>query len=541
MKPHLPRCAAGVFATLILCAPYAGADQYPRQPGIDAQHYIFRVALADDTDEIAGEATVDLRFVNDGVTGFSLDLATPAGGKGMTVTAVTSADKPVKYSHQADRLTITLSAAPGAGERRQFTVRYHGVAAAGLRIGANRFGERTFFSNNWPDKARQWLPMIDHPYDKATSEFIVTAPSKYQVVANGLLQEEIDLGDGRRVTHWKQSVPIASWLNNIGVAQFATRHFGRAAGVPLQTWVFHQDRDAGIGTFEEPTRESMEFYSDRIGPYPYEKLADVQAAGMGGGMEHASAIFFGERSVTGRPALSLVSHEVAHQWFGDSVTEKDWDDVWLSEGFATYFSLLTTEHYEGRDTFVNALKRARAGIFNIEKRFPGVAVIQDKPWTGIPNGIVYQKGGWALHMLRRQVGNERFWEGIREYYRRYRDSNASTADFRKVMEETSGMHLGWFFQQWLYRAGTPVVEGSWKYIAEAKRIEIDLAQTQPGDPYRLPIEVGIVGAGTPQASFETIEFTGKHQKFEITADQEPSQVMLDPNTWVLMDAKFTKR
>lgn len=541
MKRDFPRCAAGVLAALALFAAHAAADQYPRQPGIDAQHYVFRVALSDDTDEIAGEATVDLRFVKDGVTEFSLDLATPAGGKGMTVTAVTSADTPVKYSHQSDRLAITLPSAPRAGERRRFTVKYHGIAADGLRIGVNRYGERTFFSANWPDKARQWLPIIDHPYDKATSEFIVTAPSRYQVVANGLLEEETDLGDGRRVTHWKQAVPIASWLNNIGVAQFAMRHFGRAAGVPLQTWVFHQDRDAGIGTFEEPTRESIEFYSDRIGPYPYEKLADVQAAGMGGGMEHASAIFFGERSVTGRPALGLVSHEVAHQWFGDSITEEDWDDVWLSEGFATYFSLLTTEHYEGRDAFVSALKRARAGIFNIEKRLPGVAVIQDKPWTGIPNGIVYEKGAWALHMLRGQVGDRIFWEGIREYYRRYRDGNATTADFRKVMEETFGKDLGWFFQQWLYRAGTPVVEGGWKYSPEAKSIGIDLVQTQPGDPYRLTIEVGIVGAGTPQTRIESIEFTGKHQRFEIAADREPSQVVLDPNTWVLMDATFTKR
>ena len=185
--------------------------------------------------------------------------------------------------------------------------------------------------------ARQWLPVIDHPYDKATSEFLVTAPARYQVVANGLLQEELDLGDGRRMTHWKQSVPIATWLNNIGVAQFASRHFGTVAGVPLQTWVFHQDRDNGILTFEGPTRQAMEFFTSHIGPFPYEKLADVQVTQMGGGMEHASAIF-GESGVRGHlPALGSrqLAHEISHQWWGDSVTEKDWDDVWLSEGFAT--------------------------------------------------------------------------------------------------------------------------------------------------------------------------------------------------------------
>jgi aminopeptidase N len=291
-------------------------------------------------------------------------------------------------------------------------------------------------------------------------------------------------------------------------------------------------------TFEEPEREAMAFFSEHIGPYPYEKLADVEAAGMGGGMEHASEIFFGERSVSGRPALSLVAHETAHQWFGDSVTERDWDDVWLSEGFATYFQQLTTEHYEGRDAFLAGLERSRRSIFTTEKRMPGVAVVQDKPWKGIPNGIVYQKGGWVLHLLRGQIGTDKFWAGIREYYRRYRDGNASTQEFRQVMEEVSGADLAWFFQQWVYRAGSPVVEGGWQYDAATKKIEVDLTQTQPGDAYRLPFEVAIK---SPQARIEKIEMTGKQQKFEIAAEQEPSSVELDPNTWMLMDAKFAKR
>src|ERR1035438_244762 len=120
---------------------------------------------------------------------------------------------------------------------------------------------------------------------------------------------------------------------------------------------------------------------------------------MSGGMEHASEIFFGQSSVSGRPNLSLVSHEIAHQWFGDSVTEKDWDDVWLSEGFATYFQQLTVEHYQGREAFVAGLQQNRRTVLNSERRMPGVAVVQDKPWKGIPNQIVYQKGG--LH--RRQL------------------------------------------------------------------------------------------------------------------------------------------
>ncbi len=529
---------------LILCASLAFADSYPRQPAVDVLHYTFRIALSDASDEVTGQATVDVRFLEDGVTRFVLDLTSVKDGKGMTVTEVSSGGAALKFQHSADRLVITLDPVPASGERRRFHVNYHGVAGAGLHIAKNKFGERTFFSWNWPTLARQWLPMIDHPYDKATSEFLVTAPAQYQVVANGLLQEVLDLGDGRRMTHWKESVPIASWLNNIGVAQFASRHFGTAGGVPLETWVFPQDRDNGILTFEEPTRQAVEFFASHIGPYPYERLADVQVAGMGGGMEHASAIFFGERSVTGRPAFSLVAHETAHQWFGDSVTEKDWDDAWLSEGFATYFASLATEFYQGRDAFLAAMQRSRSSIFEMEKRKPGIAVVHDN-LPEIQDGrapvpVVYQKGGWTLHMLRGVIGTEKFWAGIREYYRRFRDANASTEDLRRVMEETADTGLGWFFRQWLFRPGYPVVSGEWKYDTAEKKIEIDLAQTQSGAAYRLPLEISIATAGAAPA-IQRIEFTAKSQKFQIAADKEPSSVELDPNVWVLMDGKFTRR
>jgi aminopeptidase N len=517
-----------LFAALLCAIPLA-ADTYPRQLGIDAQHYIFKLTLSDSTDEITGEATAEFRFVHDGVAEIALDLAAS-----MTVTEVSTAGARLDFTHPADRLVIQLASPPHSGELRKFTIRYHGTPTSGLRIGTNKYKDRTFFSQNWPDLARQWLPIIDHPYDKATSEFLITAPAKYQVVANGLLQEETDLGDGRRLTHWKQSVPIASWLNAIGVAQFASRNFARVHGIPLQTWLDYQDRDTGIVTFEGPAREAMEFYIDHIGPFPYEKLANVEAAGVSGGMEHASAIFYGEKSVTDKPATNLVAHEIAHQWFGDSVTENDWDDVWLSEGFATYFTLLCTEHYEGRDALVAGLKHSRDVIFATEKKIPGVAVRHDNlsDMKKVLNQLVYQKGGWTLHMLRGQIGTDKFWAGIRDYYRRYRDGNASTDDFRKVMEENAGVDLKWFFDQWLNRAGSPIVEGAWRYDAAAKKIVVELAQKQEGEAYRLPLEIGI------SDRIEKIEMAQKTQRFEIASDKEPASVTLDPNTKILMDAKF---
>ncbi|MGE0883562.1 MAG: M1 family metallopeptidase [Blastocatellales bacterium] len=540
-------CRSGRSILLLTCfvllSSMVFADTYPRQPGVDMLHYVFRLTLSDDNDEIAGETTIDLRFIQAAISEVTLDLASATDGKGMTVSEVTSNGAALPFKHQSDRLTITLAAPSKNNARQQFTIRYRGIPANGLRILKNKFGERVFFSENWPNNARQWLPMIDHPYDKATSEFIIIAPVKYQVVANGLLQEETDLGDGRRLTHWKQGVPIASWLNAIGVAQFSVHYDGTVKGVPHQTWVYHQEREIGPAWFETKSRQAMEFFSERIGPYSYEKLANVEAAGFGGGTEHASAIFYGEKSILERPDTGLIAHEIAHQWFGNSITEKDWDDVWLSEGFATYFTLLVSEHYEGRDAFVAGLQRSRSQVYALEKQLPGEAVLHNNlsDMKKVLNRLIYQKGGWTLHMLRGLIGTDKFWAGIRDYYGRYRNGSATTEDFRRVMEEHSGMDLSWFFRQWLTRAGSPVVEGGWSYDAKTKKAVVELAQTQPGEAYRLPLEIGIVVDGSPQTRIEKIELTEKQQRFEIMVEKEPSNLMLDPNTRILMESRFAKR
>ncbi len=504
------------------------ADTYPRQPGVDVEHYAFRIALSDLTDEIRGEARVDFRAA--GVSELYLDFAS-----GMMVDGVTSGGTALAFEHRGGRLRIAL---PAGGERRSVTVRYHGTPAGGLRIGPNLHGDRTFFSLNWPDQARQWLPMIDHPYDKATSEFLVTAPARYQVVANGLLREEADLGDGRRMTHWRQSVPIASWLNAIGAAAFSVRHFGISRGIGLSNWVFPQDREKGVATFDVPTRNAFAFLSDFVGPYPYEKLANVQAAGLNGGTEHASVIFYGEKAVTLKPATNLVAHEIAHQWFGNSVTESDWDDVWLSEGFATYFTLLCMEHVEGRDAFVSGLKRSRAAVIGLESNLPNTPVIHDNlsDMKKVLNRLIYEKGGWTLHMLRGLMGMEAFREGIRDYYRQYKGRNATTADFQRVMEEHGGMPLGWFFDQWLRRAGTPVIDGTWRYDAGAKQVRISLRQTQSGAVYRLLVEFGLDGDRV-----ERVEMNSREAEFVFLAEKESGAVRVDPNTWLLGTIFFKKQ
>lgn len=538
-------------ALCLLIPTLASADTYPRQPAVDVLHYAFRLGLTDVSSDITGETTITVKYLRDGISDLTLDLASMAAGKGMTVLSVRRggpidipgpASDALIFTHADNRLRLVLPPLSKAGQEFTFTVRYHGTPIAGLEIGQNMHGDRSFFGNNWPNLIRNWLPMIDHPYDKATGEFIVTAPNQYQVVANGLLIEELDLPNNMRLTHWKQSVPIASWLHTMAVARFSSHLAGSINGIPIQTWVFPQDRDAGQQLFEDTSRRALLFFSSQIGPYAFEKLANVQATGFTGGTEYASVIFYGEKGVSA--GRGPVVHEIAHQWFGDSVTEKDWDDVWLSEGFATYFALLFTEHDEGRDAFVDGLQRSRAQVLQLEQKLPDTPVIHRNlaDMTKVLNNLVYQKGGWTLHMLRTEVGTETFWTAIREYYHRYRNSSASTADLRAVFEEVSGKQLDWFFAQWLNRPGVPKIQGSWRYDAIRKTVEVSVTQAQADAPFRVKLDVGVTGKAGEMPRVSTVELSGRQATFSFPAEAMPAAVALDPNTTLLMEAgTFTKR
>jgi len=514
------------------------ADTYPRQPGIDARHYAVRLTLlTNDTDEIQAEATVTLRVVTPGTREAVLDLTslTP-DGKGMTVTAVASNGRVVPIEHRDNRLHLPLPTGATAGQDVVFTIAYHGAPGNGLRILNNIHGDRTAFSENWYHRARQWLPMIDHPADKATGELIVTTRADYQVVSNGVIVEQVDLPGGLRRTHWKQDVPISSWLYSLGIARFIVRQGGIVRGVPLSYWAFPQDAEKGLAALERDARGSFEFFSDRIGPYAYAKLAHVEAAGMGGGTEHVSNIFYGEKSVTAGNAP--VVHETAHQWFGDAVTESDWNDVWLSEGFATYFTLLYTEYAGGRDAFVDGLRRSRTAVLRLEQSLPNTPVVHanlDEAATEPNNRLVYEKGAWTLHMLRDLVGTEPFWRGIRLYYQRYANGVASTADLRRAMEEVSGQDLGWFFTQWLTRSGVPQVSGSWRYDSAAKQVVMTVRQTQAGDPFRFALGVGMSVGSAAAPVIRQVQVAGRESTFRIPADAEPAAVVLDPGAWLLAD------
>ena len=521
-------------------------DPYPKNPNIDILNYKFHLNLNDTTDIIHGSALITLS-IKESEPRVRLDLVSQdKKGKGMKVHGVTFNGKEVAYTHK-DNVLLIETGGLGYSSSDNINVEYSGDPITGLIIGPNMHGDRTFFSDNWPNKARNWLPLVDHPYDKSTSEFIVVAPNHYQVISNGLLVEETNLNRNFKKTHWKQSVPISCWLYALGVAEFAIDYVDYFEGKSIQTWVYKQDRDKGFYDFKIPTKHTLEFFSDYIGPFAYEKLANVQSNSVKGGMESATAIFYSDVAVTGDRSVrwrNVVIHEVAHQWFGNCVTEYDWDDVWLSEGFATYFTLMFREHAYGRDDFVNGLNEAKKRVYSHYKTDKESSIVHDnlKDMKDVLTySLQYQKGAWVLHMLRNYIGEDNFREGIRTYYKKYYNSNTTTEEFKKEMEFVSGMDLDFFFDQWLYNGGNIILDGGWSYDERKRRVEVNINQVQDdGYIFKMPLELGIYYEDENLFKLQTVKLEKEKGRFYIATDTKPKNIKIDPFTKLLARWDFNE-
>ena len=530
----------GGFATSFFSAK---ADKYPKNYSIDVIHYNFTIKLSDSTDAIQGEAAITIKFKKSDVKNIRLDLINKSisrKDKGMLVRSIYSNGELLQYIHSNDALTIINNTAPDSGSQKTYIITYEGIPSDGMLIGPTKYGDRSFFTDNWPNKARNWIPTIDHPYDKATSEFKVYAPSTYQVVSNGLLKEESFPEEGIKLTHWSQHVATAPWLYVIGVTKFAVQYVDQFNNKSIQSWVYPRDRDAGFTDFAEPTKQVLEFFSNYVGPFAYEKIANVQVAGTGGGMEAASSIFYNENLITGnrtKRTRNVIIHELAHQWFGNAVTESTWDDVWLSEGFATFFTLLFIENTYGHKEFVEGLIDAKKILDKNFTTESDTHIISDRSaedGSVSSYAITYQKGAWVLHMLRELIGDVNFKKGIQAYYNQFMNGNACTNDFREAMEKVSGKNLEVFFNQWLYSNEKLLLEASWQYEKKSKQIIIDLTQIQESEfLFDVPLEIGIIKKGDATPKISHFNLNTKNKIFYIPSNVEPLEIIIDPNLKLL--------
>jgi len=538
--------AAASLAASPLSAQQAASRDVPSKtggsrPGIDVLQYTFRVEFpatgAPDTVRLVSTARV-LRTA--AVTALSLDLVAA-----MQVDSVQVNARAARFTRPGDSVRVELPA--GSGDTLVVGVFHHGAPSDGLVIRRDASGW-TAFGDNFPDRARQWLAVVDHPSDKALVDWDVLAPSTHRVIANGALVEETpESGPAaarRTRTRWRTMRPIYPSVMVIGVAPFAVLELGDTACglgelpgcVRQSVWAAPSQRAVLPGHFAR-AGDIVAFFSQLVGPFPYEKLAHVSTSTRWGGMENAAAIFYDEKLFRGTgPGEGLIAHETAHQWFGDAVTEREWPHVWLSEGFATYFAALWTEHAQGDSAFraerVQMRDRVLSAPISVQK-----AVI-DESLTDVRkvlNSNVYQKAGFALHMLRLEIGDAAFFGGVRAYYAAHRHGNAMTSDLQAQFERAAGRPLDWFFAQWMRRPGFAEVTASWRWDAASTRLIVTVAQGARFAPYRLSLAVDVTDAAgaTQRARVVVPAATSSTVTVPVMLDSAPAQVIFDADASIM--------
>jgi aminopeptidase N len=520
------------FRKLYLILFLVSALTYGQTQKIDVLHYTNSITVTDSSDVIIGISDIDILFKTT-VSNFSLDLINlNEDEKGMVVSKVLENNKPVEFSHIEDKLNINTSAS--TNEKHNYTIHYSGIPADGLIISKNKYGDRTFFGDNWPNRARNWVPCVDHPLDKAFVTFKITAPSHYQVIANGMQVEETDLNNVNTFYVWKTNVAIPTKVMVIGIAKFAVEYIGEVQNIPVSSWVYPQNKEAGFYDYAQ-AKTVLEFFIENVGPYPYQKLANVQSKTRFGGMENASNIFYFENSVTGkREQENLIAHEIAHQWFGNSASEIDWSHLWLSEGFATYFTNLYVEQIHGKEALYKRLQSERKTVIDFAKnQYTPVVDFDTKDYMKLLNANSYQKGGWILHMLRKKIGDDLFWEGIRKYYDTYKLNNASTDDLRLIFETVSKQDLKAFFKQWLFTSGHP--ELTIQNQIEDNKLNITIAQKQQSEhTFTFPLELKLIYDNGSE-ELKTLEVSKQNEAFSISLRSELKDIVIDPDTWLLFE------
>lgn len=493
----------------------------------------------------------------------------------MTFASVTLAPSNAPLQFEADaareKLRINLDRAYQPSDEITVTIAYNtnGVVRGGGVFGS--FGQGLTFikpTEADPNRPRQiwsqgeteynstWFPCHDHPNDFATSEMIATVERPFTVISNGRLLETRDNANNTRTFHWRMEQPHASYLTSIIVGEYAPVEMNYD-GIPITTYVYPNQVEEGRVTAER-TPEMVRFFSEMTGlRYPYAKYAQTMVRDFGGGMENITATTLTDTTVIDRRTTldftsdGLISHELAHQWFGDYVTCRTWADLWLNESFATYFQAMWTEHNRGRDEFlysdVISNQEEYLSAWAQGNRRPIVTSNYANP-DAVFDVYAYQRGGAVLHMLRRTLGDELWWRAIRHYLARYAHQPVETAQFRIAIEEATGRPMDWFFDQWLYQMGHPVFRITQNYSPENRQLTLTVRQEQRVDErnaypqtrfFQAPVDIGI-GTATGARIERVMLQPQEEQTLTFTVDSRPLLVNFDHGSTLIKELTFEK-
>ena len=534
-----------------------------RSRDFDMQHIALDLKFDWEKEQTFGTAAITLTPLLPNLQTINLD----AGAMQINSVKLGGKDLKFNYDEPNTNLTINLDRVYNIGEVMTLTVDYRtkgGVIENTLGFGAggglkfikpdaehpNR--RKQIWSQGESDYNRFWFPSYDSPNDFATTELTATVDKPMFVMSNGKLIERKDNKNGTETFHWKMDTPHANYLTSIVVGEYSEIK-GDYAGIPVSTYIFPNElKDGAVSVKKLP--EMVKFFSEKTGvKYPYVKYAQTIAEGFGGGMENISAttmdpgMIHDERELLDGDSESLQSHELAHQWFGDYVTTREWSDIWLNESFATYMQALWDENSKGHDFFlysdVRSNQQQYLQTWNQGNRRPVVTKYYTNA-DALFDTYAYPRGGAVLHILRKHLGDELFFKSLNHYLTTNANKPVQTEQLRIAIEETTGQSMDWFFDQWIYKMGHPVFEVTQSYDASAKKLTLNVKQTQKIDPLN----------AYPQAEFfqakVDVEIDGKVQQvwlkpqaendYTFDAPIKPQLVNFDYEGTLIKELKFDK-
>jgi aminopeptidase N len=552
---RVPLLRTGFCSAFIAVAVFIATSQTVPRPNFnrpqtfDALHYVVKASFDRPNKKVLGETTVRLRPLANGFRTVELDAV------GLVFDAITlePTGSPLEYRISRGKVMITLDRAYNTDEHIGVVLKYTAQPKKGVYfVAATQQHSAQIWTQGEPDEARHWFPSFDFPSDKATTEQYITAEKGETVIGNGELLDRRE--NGNMVTwHYKMPVPHAVYLISFVIGKYAKVE-EKYGDIPLGYYIYPGREQTARNAYSRTT-EMMKVFEELTGvKYPFNKYDQtIVASFQFGGMENITATTMSDTEIMmadtdwGRNfAMDLVSHELAHSWFGNLVTCKNWAELWLNEGFATFLEAAYREKAFGREDYMakvrtdaanffvhDAVTRRRHGLYNL--RAGEVDKLFDEA------AVTYNKGGAVLHMLREQVGDEAFWRALNVYLNRHKFASVETTDLIKALEEASAQDLDWFFDQWVYGAGYPKLDVKRAYSPRSRTLTLTVTQTQKLDPliptaFRLPIDVEVTTASG--STIQRIDVSKRVQTFALKLDGKPSKTVFDPKgKLVLMSLK----
>ena len=524
------------------------ASHWPRDRVCEIRHVKLELTLDVDNKRLFGVATHTLSPINDGLEWVEFDAAE------LQIESVRSTDgAPLRYSCQDSKLRIDLGSPHKAGEELALRIEYSCSPRRGLYFNApdDAYPDRPLqvWTQGQDEDSRYWFPCHDFPNQRFASEIIVSVPYRWTAISNGKLTSVTENGTVKTY-HWSQDKPHPTYLMSLVAGEY-TEIREEWNGVPI-LYYSPSGREEDTRRAFGKTPRMVQFFAEKIGvPYPWDKYSQVAVADFTfGGMENTSAttmndsLLHDERAHLDYSTDSIVAHELAHQWWGDLLTCRDWSHGWLNEGFATYFDLLFKEYDLGVDEFRYAVYRdANSYIEEGSKRYsrPIVSNTYNQP-IDLFDRHLYEKGALVLHMLRFNLGEELFWKALHHYCAMHQGNSVTTDDFQRAIESATGKNMDWFFHQWVYSGGHPDLKLSYGWEEDTKTAQLTVSQTQAADEvtpmFRMPVQVVFVTSRGEHSV--RINLSQKDQTFYFSLDEKPLMVQFDPGYWCLKTLEFPR-